>query len=78
MVADLPVWVKLGSVALVANEVRGVIMAAPLAADLAQHGGRLQPIHFVYVLILVVPLVAWRLWKAHKRRQRIQRRLDWR
>lgn len=78
MVAHLPIWAKLGGVAIVANEIRGVAMAAPLAADLAEHGGRLQPIHLVYLLVLLVPMIAWPVWKAHKRRQRRDRRLNWR
>lgn len=76
MVANMPVWGKLLGAGIVLNEVRGSFVLAAGLTDLNAHGWQAQPHHWAAVPLLLVPVVAVAVWKAHKRRARIRRRFD--
>ena len=72
-IAQAPMWAKAGGLLVLANEVRGCIVAAGIAADYRAHGLHAGQL-WVLPLILLVPLVAL-AWKRETARRRIARRL---
>jgi hypothetical protein len=73
MLSTLPWWAKAGGVAVIANEIRGAFVFAAGITDLHAHGPNLGQLWLLPLVILPPVLLA--LWKRHKVRARIARRL---